>query len=71
MSDIDGCGSHSCKIKRPAGQGVNGPCTCWMRVPGLVTEIERLRAALREIRDIKFDYDGGKVNAIAREALEQ
>lgn len=29
-------------------------------------EVERLRAALREIRDIR---DGGKVNTIAREAL--
>ena len=23
-----GCGSHSCRVARPKGMGVNGPCRC-------------------------------------------
>lgn len=26
--DENGCGSNSCHIKKPNGQGTNGPCTC-------------------------------------------
>jgi len=33
---LSGCGSHSCKVQRPYGQGVNGPCRC----------VEKLRAAI-------------------------
>ena len=35
---LSGCGSHSCKVQRPHGQGVNGPCRC----------VEKLRAARGE-----------------------
>ena len=35
---LSGCGSHSCKVQRPYGQGVNGPCRC----------VEKLRAARGE-----------------------
>ncbi len=33
---LSGCGSHSCKVQRPHGQGNNGPCRC----------VEKLRAAI-------------------------
>ena len=35
---LSGCGSHSCKVQRPHGQGVSGPCRC----------VEKLRAARGE-----------------------
>ena len=35
---VSGCGSHSCKVKRPAGVGVNGPCRCVDKLVQLVEE---------------------------------
>lgn len=35
----------------------------------LYNRIWTLRKALQDIRDVKFDYDGGKVYQIATEAL--
>ena len=35
---VSGCGSHSCKVKRPAGAGVNGPCRCVDKLVQLVEE---------------------------------
>lgn len=31
--EYHGCGSHSCKIKKPEGQGTNGPCACFLMCP--------------------------------------
>lgn len=36
---LSGCGSNSCKVQRPHGQGNNGPCRC----------VEKLRAARGEV----------------------
>ena len=33
---LSGCGSNSCKVQRPHGQGNSGPCRC----------VEKLRAAI-------------------------
>lgn len=35
---LSGCGSNSCKVQRPHGQGVDGPCKC----------VEKLRAGKGE-----------------------
>lgn len=32
-----GCGSHSCRVSRPTGQGNNGPCRCANRLLELVS----------------------------------
>jgi hypothetical protein len=57
----EGCGDHSCIIRTPKGMATNGGCRCpdvLLRravrvyrasaadVPGLVEEVQRLRAAL-------------------------
>lgn len=31
--EYHGCGSHLCKIKKPDGQGTNGPCACFNMCP--------------------------------------
>lgn len=28
-----GCGTQSCLLEKPKGQGVNGPCTCLANIP--------------------------------------
>lgn len=39
---IQGCGNHSCIIRKPSGQGTNGGCTC----------IDR-HMNTKEVRDVK------------------
>lgn len=29
----DGCLANSCLVEKPQGQGHNGPCTCFNRIP--------------------------------------
>ncbi len=36
-----GCGDHSCKIRRPTGQGTNGGCRCWNAVETALFMLER------------------------------
>ena len=39
LADIaSGCGSNSCRVRRPSGQGVNGPCRCIDKLVQLVEE---------------------------------
>lgn len=35
---ISGCGSNSCKVRRPQGQGNNGPCRCVDKLRAIVEE---------------------------------
>lgn len=36
-----GCGDHSCRIRRPSGQGTNGGCRCGERIFDLMRRHER------------------------------
>jgi hypothetical protein len=46
---LDGCGSLSCLIRKPKGQGTNGPCTCSERK--LRTRLSRLYQAIERFKD--------------------
>jgi len=39
-----GCMSWGCRVKKPEGQGVNGPCQCLERLKGSLTSAPMLAA---------------------------
>ena len=56
MSKILTCGSNSCLLDKPKGQGTNGPCSCIPRTPTanklrLQEYISRERAELKRLRE--------------------
>jgi len=43
MTEYTGCGSHSCYLSKPSGQGTNGPCKCLQNLPKKIREAVKLR----------------------------